>query len=488
MARKTTTQPQAPALQRGTINAEAEESVLAAVLSSPDTLQDLVEDHHLTEEDFGIPANALIWRAVMICDNAGKPYDRITVADELTRMGLFADAGGAEKLDHLLTLGVEAINVNAHAKIVTERSQIRRTLRVARQIAEAATAVDAHGDQVKAIAEEALFNLSDERRSGSGFVNMTESMAEVTRLMAIAKNRDSLLQGHSTGFRDLDAKTAGLEAGQLIIAAGRPGMGKTSFALQIAAAVAAATGKLAVFYSYEMGHVELSTRLLSSQLKVSSGLLRSGRLPDEAIRDLAKLSDRLSKLPLVFKDNPPRTISEVRSELRRLRRRSEIGIVVFDYIQLMEGDVGRRDANEAEIIGSISRGMKILSGEIGAPVIGLSQLNRQVEQRPDKRPVMSDLRSSGSLEQDADKIFFIYRHGAYYPDSENNNAEILIAKQRNGIAGVKIELGWHGETTSFSDLPEGYQGGGGEVHQPGNAGGGSRRTGGGSSNRIPDPF
>jgi replicative DNA helicase len=434
----------------GLVDAVAEAAVLGACLQNPETYFDVCLE--LVEEDFGVGAHRLIWRAMVNCDLQGKPLDAVTVGDELTRAGDLGRAGGRQRLLDLIA-GVPAAleNSGAHVDIVRDRSLARHVMGAARSIAGEVNQPATTGPDALEFAEQQVFALGN-RQSGDGTIHIAQAVPEM--LASLAKARNKLLLGHSTGFNELDKRTAGLQGGQLIILAARPGMGKSAMALQLARNVCETSGDPVLFFSYEMSHDELLIRMLSGSIGVPLHDLRQGNLPHEAERDLSAAAQRMMALNLHINDKPPATISGLRSMVRRRARRGPLAAVVIDYIQLMSGDGRGRDENRTQEIGAISRGLKMLARELDIPVIGLSQLNRSLEQRPNKRPMLSDLRESGSLEQDADSVWFLYRPSVYDASADPTGAELIIGKQRQGATG-HFPLIFDAPLARYRDAPAG---------------------------------
>lgn len=427
------------------VDADAERAVIAALLTSPDAFYDI--SLLLSPEDFGVDTNADIYRAVLACDAAGKPVDQITVADELKRQKALTRVGGAPALTSLVEEAANAGNVIAHGNIVSDKALLRRLLTTGQTIAGGAITPGAVGHDALTAAETSVFDLG-RQRSGSTMVEMPQAVAEM--LQDLAKSRTALLLGHSTGWADLDRMTGGLQAGQLITVAARPAMGKSAFALSLARHIAESTGLLVPFLSYEMSRSELSMRMLSTALKYDLLRLRQGDMPTDMERDLAVAAEKMALLPVLIDDNPPETIGGVRSAMRRLARRGQVGAVVIDYLQLMSGDGRHSDENRTQEVSAISRGLKRLADELECPVIACSQLNRQLENRPNKRPQLSDLRESGSIEQDSSVVLMLYREVVYNAAADPTLAELIIAKQRNGPIGV-IHLEFASECALFTD-------------------------------------
>lgn len=430
------------------VDADAEAHVLAALLTSPEAFLDVSE--RLVADDFGVPAHAVIYAAIVDLDTTGKPIDAITVANELRRRRLLAKAGGPDYVAQLLEVAPTVDHVAAHADIVAEKALARRLVEAGRHISGTALAAQLPAADALTDAETTIFALGATRRRSS-LTPMPQAVAET--MAELAKSRNRLLLGHPTGFPELDRLTGGFQGGQLITLAARPAMGKSAFALQLATHIAGATGLLVPFISYEMSLSELTMRMLSTAVNYDLHKLRQGDLPQGMDRDLAVAAEHLTELSVLIDANPPESISSVRSAMRRLARRGEIGAIVIDYLQLMEGDQRFRDSNRTQEVSEISRGLKRLATELDVPVIALSQLNRQLETRPNKRPMLSDLRESGSIEQDSSLVMFLYRDHVYNATSPANLAELIIAKQRNGPSNVTVPLFFDAHCARFRSAP-----------------------------------
>lgn len=422
----------------------AERAVIAALLTSPNSYDDVAEK--LTSGDFVTPAHAAVFDAVIAVEAAGKPIDVITVTDELRRRRALKRAGGADNVADLAQAGGELAHLSAHIAIIEEKSLLRRTIAAGQQMCAAALAPDTTADKVVDEAETAVFALQRNRNETS-LTPMAQAIPDL--LAELAKGRSGQMLGHSTGIEGLDRVTGGLQPGQLILLAARPGVGKSALALQMARHIAETTGLSVPFLSYEMATNELTLRLLGGALRCDITRLRAGDIPPEMERDIAVAAERLAGVPLLIDDNPPATIAGVRSAMRSLARRADLGAVFIDYLQLVDGDESVRGANRNDVVSSITRGAKRLAVELGVPVIGLSQLNRAVTERGGK-PRLSDLRESGSLEQDANVVGFVIRD-LESVNADPTRAELLIAKQRSGPAGVSIPLTFHPQSTTFTD-------------------------------------
>lgn len=438
---------------------EAEQSVLGGLLidnSAWDGAADL-----LNESDFYRFEHKHIYTAIGKLINAGKPADVVTVFDELTSVGRAEECGGLAYLNALAQSVPSAANLRRYAEIVRERAILRKLVSTSDEIATAA--MNPQGRAVTQILDEAegkIFRIGEEgSRSKQGFQAIDHLMiALMDRVNELAESGAQDVTGVRTGFYDLDKQTAGLQPGDLIVLAARPSMGKTAFAVNIAENVAINEGLPVVIYSMEMGAAQLALRMVGSIGRIDQSHLRTGQLKDDEWGRLAEAVDKLGKSSIFIDESPGLSPSEVRARARRQARIcGQLGLIVIDYLQLMSGNGGGSEENRATVLGEISRGLKALAKELKCPVIALSQLNRSVEQRPDKRPMMSDLRESGAIEQDADIIMFIYRDEYYTKDAckEPGVAEIIIAKQRNGPTGT-VKLAFLKPLTRFENLAAGY--------------------------------
>ena len=419
---------------------EAEQSVLGGLL-----LENLAWDkcsELLTDSDFYRHEHRHIYGAIGSLIASSKPADVITVFESLQSLGKAEDCGGLAYLNALAQSVPSASNVRRYAEIVRERSVLRKLISASDEIA--TTAFNPQGQPVSQILDEAesrIFRIGEEGSRGSaGFQPMDKLVqALIDRVQELEANGSEDVTGIRTGFYDLDRMTAGLQKGDLIVLAARPSMGKTAFALNIAEHVAVQEGLPVAVFSMEMGASQLALRVVGSLGRIDQQHLRTGRLRDDEWERLPEAASKLSEAPMFIDESPGLNPAELRARARRLARQygGTLGLIVIDYQQLMSGSSNSSEENRATVLGEISRGMKGLAKELQCPVIALSQLNRSVETRPDKRPMMSDLRESGAIEQDADVIMFIYRDDYYNKDSkEPGVAEIVLAKQRNGPVGT----------------------------------------------------
>jgi replicative DNA helicase len=440
---------------------EAESSVLGGLLldnGAWDRVNDLLADG-----DFYRYEHRLVYTAMAALINASKPADVITVFEQLQSQGKAEEIGGLAYLNALAQYVPSAGNIRRYAEIVRERSILRKLVAASDEIA-----TNAFNPQGRAVAqildesEQKIFNIGEEgSRMKRGFQAMDSLVVDLLdRVQEMADNPNDIT-GVPTGFYDLDRMTAGLQPGDMIVLAARPSMGKTAFAINIAEHVALNEGLPVAVFSMEMGAAQLAVRIVGSIGRIDQGHLRTGKLTDEEWPRLTEAIEKLRNISLHIDETAGLTASELRANARRLARQcGKLGLIVVDYLQLMSGSSSDNE-NRATELGEISRGLKMLAKELGCPVIALSQLNRSVEQRPDKRPMMSDLRESGAIEQDADIIMFIYRDEYYTKDAckEPGVAEIIIAKQRNGPTGT-VKLAFLKPLTRFENLAAGYGGGG----------------------------
>ena len=438
---------------------ESESSVLGGLLldnAAWDRVGDL-----LTEADFYRYEHRLIYGAIGALINASKPADVITVFEHLQNQGKAEETGGLSYLNSLAQYVPSAGNIRRYAEIVRERSVLRKLVAASDEIA--TNAFNPKGRPVSTIVDEAeqkIFNIGEQgARNKQGFQSMDTLVVNLLdRVQEMADNPNDVT-GVPTGFYDLDRMTAGFQAGDLIVLAARPSMGKTALAINIAEHVALNEGLPVAVFSMEMGAAQLAVRIVGSIGRIDQGHLRTGKLTDEEWPRLTEAIEKLRTISLHIDESAGLTSSELRANARRLARQcGKLGLIVVDYLQLMSGSSSDGE-NRATELGEISRGLKMLARELQCPVIALSQLNRSVEQRPDKRPMMSDLRESGAIEQDADIIMFIYRDEYYTKEAckEPGVAEVIIAKQRNGPTGV-VKLAFLKPITKFESLASGGSG------------------------------
>jgi len=435
---------------------EAESSVLGGLLLDNDAW-DRVGDI-LTEKDFYRYEHQLVFAAAGSIINAGRPADVITVFEHLQGLGKATEVGGLSYLNALAQYVPSAANIRRYAEIVRDKSVLRKLISVSDAIA--TSAFNPKGRDVSDIVDESeqkIFHIGEQgARNKQGFIGMDSLVVDLLDKVQVLADNPADVTGVPTGYYDLDRMTAGLQAGDLIVLAARPSMGKTALAINIAEHVALNEGLPVAVFSMEMGAAQLAVRVVGSIGRIDQGHLRTGKLDDSEWPRLTEAIEKLRTISLHIDESPGLTSSEIRSNARRLARQcGKLGLIVVDYLQLMGGS-GNDGDNRASELGEISRGLKMLAKELQCPVIALSQLNRSVEQRPDKRPMMSDLRESGAIEQDADIIMFIYRDEYYTKEAckEPGVAEVIIAKQRNGPTGT-VKLAFQRQYTRFENLAHG---------------------------------
>ncbi|MCX7543860.1 replicative DNA helicase [Marinicella gelatinilytica] len=429
---------------------EAEQAVLAGLMlvqSAWDKVSGL-----LSEEDFYFAKHKSIYQGVSFLNSQNEACDVVTLSEWLQSHDLEDKTGGLDYLTEIANNYPVASNIAAYAKIVRDRSVLRQMIEIGNQLAESAFNTEGQSaDELIENAEKLVFKIREQTlKSKSGFHDIKNVLAETIERLEKLSETDGEITGIPYGWDDLDRMTAGLHNSDLVVVAGRPAMGKTSFAINIAERAACSNQHVAVF-SMEMAATQLVTRMFSSLSQIDSRNLKLGRISDSEWPRLAQTNEMLQGASIYIDDTPALTPNEVLSKCRRLKNTKGLDLVVIDYLQLMQvkGKVSENRANE---ISEISRGLKAMAKELNVPVIALSQLNRSLEQRPNKRPIMSDLRESGAIEQDADLIIFIYRDEVYNPETEDKGvAEIIIGKHRNGSIG-KVELLFRGAYTRFDNL------------------------------------
>ena len=427
---------------------EAEQAVLGSMLTDKDSVIAAMEV--LKEEDFYREDNRTIYSAITNLYNRGEPIDIITIKDELVSLGKFDAIGGLEYLAELPEKVPTTANVDKYIKIVEEKSMLRTLIKTANELIVLGYDQTEDVEAVMDVAEKKIFNVM-QRKNQKGYTSMKDILVDSFTQLEELYNRKQHITGVPTGFADLDYKTAGLHNSDLILVAARPAMGKSAFALNIAS-YAAVKAKIPVaIFSLEMSKEQMGNRILCSEAMVDSNKVRTGKIEDEDWAKLAMASGELSESQIFIDDTPGISVMEIRAKCRKLKLEKNIGLVVIDYLQLVQGSNKKGGSREQEI-SEISRSLKILAKEINVPVIALSQLSRAPEQRPDHRPMLSDLRESGAIEQDADIVMFLYRDDYYNEDSEKKNiAEVIIAKHRAGSTGT-VELLWLGNYTKFANI------------------------------------
>ncbi|KQL51308.1 replicative DNA helicase [Heyndrickxia shackletonii] len=429
-------------------NIEAEQAVLGAVFLEPSSL--ITASEILIPEDFYRNAHQIIFNIFLKLNDAGKAVDLVTVAEELAASKQLEDVGGISYLSELAGSVPTAANIEYYARIVGEKSLLRRLIRTATTIATDGYTREDEVDELLSEAERSIMEVANRKNAGA-FHNIKDVLVRTYDNIELLHNRKGDITGIPTGFTELDSMTAGFQRNDLIIVAARPSVGKTAFALNIAQNVGTKAGENVAIFSLEMGAEQLVMRMLCAEGNINAQNLRTGSLTDEDWRKLTMAMGSLSNSGIFIDDTPGIRINEIRSKCRRLKQEHGLGMILIDYLQLIQGS-GRSNENRQQEVSEISRSLKALARELEVPVIALSQLSRGVEQRQDKRPMMSDIRESGSIEQDADIVAFLYRDDYYDKESENKNIiEIIIAKQRNGPVGT-VSLAFVKEYNKFVNL------------------------------------
>lgn len=428
-------------------NLEAEQAVLGCMLLDGEVIPTVMEI--LKSDDFYREDHREIFESIMDLFDRAQPIDIITVSERLSHRGTLDNVGGLEYLSNIATAVPTTANARHYSKIVEEKALLRRLIRASSEIVnmgyEAADEVSFVLDK----AEKSIFDIL-QKRNTQGFAHIRDVLVDAFNKLEELYNNKGYVTGIPTGFNDLDFKLSGLQNSDLILIAGRPAMGKTAFGLNVAQYAAIARHVPTAIFSLEMSKEQLVNRILCSEVMVDSHKMRTGKLDDEDITKISRALGPVSDAPIYIDDTPGVTVMDIRAKCRRLKLEKNLGLVMIDYLQLMQGR-GKNDSRQQEI-SEISRSLKILAKEINIPVICLSQLSRGPESRTDHRPMLSDLRESGAIEQDADIVMFLYRDDYYNPDTEKKNvAEVIVAKHRGGSTGT-VELRWFGEYTKFANL------------------------------------
>lgn len=431
---------------------QAEQAVIGSMLTDKDAVTASIEV--LKEEDFYREDNKAIYAAMLALYNRAEPIDLITVKAELESMGKLDQIGGLEYLAELPDKVPTTANAIKYIHIVEEKSVLRNLIKTANEIIELGYDPTEEVEDIMEGAEKRIFNLMQDKNQ-KGYSNIKDVLVDSFTQLEELYNRKQHITGVPTGFADLDYRTAGFHGSDLILIAARPAMGKSAFALNIATNAAVRHDTPVAVFSLEMSKEQMVNRILCSEAMVDSNKVRTGKLEDEDWGKLAGSIGPLSESNIFIDDTPGISVMEIRAKCRKLKLEKNIGMVMIDYLQLVQGSNKRNGSREQEI-SEISRSLKVLAKELNVPVIALSQLSRAVEQRPDHRPMLSDLRESGAIEQDADIVMFLYRDDYYNQDSEKKNvAEVIIAKHRGGSTGT-VELGWLGSYTKFVNLEKRY--------------------------------
>ena len=430
-------------------NIEAEQAVLGAMLIEKEAIARVTE--LLKGGDFYREAHRLIFEAMLDLYNRNEAVDMITVIELLKREDNLDKVGGIAYVTSLANSVPTAANVHYHAKIVEEKALLRQLIQTSTKIAALGYEGSEEVSQIVDQAEKMILEVSN-RRIGGDFTPIKSIVLDAFgKIEQLYESRGGIT-GLATGFKDLDRLTSGLQKSDLILVAARPSMGKTAFTLNIASNVAIREKKAVAFFSLEMSKEQLVQRMLCAEASIDSQKLRIGELEDDDWTKLINAADRLSGAPIFIDDTAGISVLEMRSKARRLKVEHDLSLIIIDYLQLMQGSGGKGGENRQQEISEISRSLKGLARELGVPVVALSQLSRSVESRQVKKPMLSDLRESGSLEQDADIVAFLYREDYYNPDTENKNiTEIIVAKHRNGPVD-SVQLFFHKQFTRFADL------------------------------------
>ena len=428
---------------------EAEQSVVGAMLMDKDAI--LAASEIICGDDFYQNAYGVIFDSMVELFNEGKPVDLITLQERLKEKEVPPEISSLEFVRDLVAAVPTSANVRYYAQIVSDKAVMRKLIKMNDELSNICYAGNEPLESVLEKTEKSVFQLLQNRNAGE-YVPIRQVVMNALEKVEKASKSKGTVTGIPTGFIDLDYKLSGLQSSDLVLVAARPSMGKTAFVLNIAQYVAFKKDKCTAIFSLEMSKEQLVNRLFSLESQVDAQALRTGNMKDSDWEKLIEAAGIIGQSNLIIDDTPSISISELRSKCRKYKMEHGLDLIIIDYLQLMSGSVGGRSESRQQEISDISRSLKALARELNVPVIALSQLSRAVEQRPDKRPMLSDLRESGAIEQDADVVMFIYRDEYYNKDSEyKKQAEIIIAKQRNGPVGT-VHLAWLGEYTKFANL------------------------------------
>lgn len=429
-------------------NLEAEKSVIGSMFMDREAA--LTVSEMLTADDFYQKQYGIIFESMVELYNENKPIDLVTLQDKLNEKDLPPEYSGVEFIRELVIAVPTSANVKHYAQIVKEKAVLRKLIKITESIANECYLGKDNLETILEQTEKQIFNIV-QSRGNSDYVDIKEVVLQsLESIEVVAKNKGSVT-GISTGFIDLDYKTSGMQPSDFILIAARPSMGKTAFVLNLAEHMAVKQKVTTAIFSLEMSKDQLVKRMLAMNSRVDSQLIRTGNLKDDDWVKLIEGAREIGESKLILDDTPSISIAELRSKCRKYKLEHNLGIIMIDYLQLMSGG-GKKSESRQQEISDISRSLKALARELNVPVIALSQLSRAVEQRPDKRPMLSDLRESGAIEQDADVVMFVYRDDYYNKDSEDKGvAEIIIGKQRNGPTGT-VKLKWQAELTRFANL------------------------------------
>ena len=440
-------------VQRMPYSMEAEQSVLGSVLLEPECFSRILEK--IKVDDFFLNQNKEIYSAMLDFFNQSKPIDIVSLKEQLTVRGTLEGAGGLEYLKEIAMFVPTTANLNHYIEVMLEKSDLRNMISIAQELSQMGYSGTSEAGQLIDYAEQKLLDIS-KKRTNHSYSRINEVIAStLERLNKLSKDKNKVT-GIPTGFSDLDEMTSGLQNSDLILVAARPAMGKSSFAMNIAEYAALHKNVPVLVFNLEMSKEQIVSRMLCSDALVDSSKLRTGDLDQNDWDKILRSVPTLSKAPVFIDDTPGISVSEIRAKSRNLKLKENIGLIVIDYLQLMQGAAGSESRQQE--ISNISRNLKIMAKELDVPVIALSQLSRAPEQRQNHRPILSDLRESGAIEQDADIVMFLYRDDYYDEESEEKNvAECIIAKHRNGEVGT-IKMCWLGQFTKFTDMEKQYDG------------------------------
>ena len=429
-------------------NLEAEQSVLGGMLLSQEAVADVLEV--VSAVDFYTPKHELIFDAVVTLFGRGEPTDVIAVTDYLNKQGNLLKAGGADYLHSLTSFVPTAANASYYGKIVSDKAILRRLIEAGTRIAQSGYESQGEVEELVNQAQSEIFSVANQSAK-EDYVGLSDSLEVAIRDIELAQNRGGEMTGIPTGFTNLDAFTHGLHPGQLVIVAARPAVGKSTFALDLARHASVKKNQATIFFSLEMGRSEIAMRMLSAQSSIYLQSMRKGTLTEGDWAKLAAVRGEINDAPLYIDDSPNMSLVEIRAKCRRLAQQVDLKMVVIDYIQLMTS--GKKVESRQQEVSEFSRALKLLAKELNIPVIALSQLNRQAEQAKDKKPELSHLRESGSLEQDADVVVLLHREGIFEKDHPRaGEADLILAKQRNGPTGT-VTVAFQGQYSRFVNMP-----------------------------------
>ncbi len=425
----------------------AEKATLGGMLLSQEAVAEVFEE--VRASDFYAPKHEFVFNAILSLFGKGEPTDVIAVTDELNKTGNLLKAGGADYLHELAAFVPTAASASYYASIVSEKAVLRRLIEAGTRIAQSGYESQGEVSELVNEAQSEIFKVASDT-AGEDFVALNTSIEDAIQEMEMAQNRGGELTGIATGFTELDQMTHGLHGGQLVILAARPAMGKSTLALDIARNAAITQGKSTIFFSLEMGRAEIAMRLLSAESATSLQSMRKGMLAEKDWSKIAATRGKINDAPLFIDDSPNMTLVEIRAKCRRLAQQTDLKMVVIDYLQLLTS--GKKVESRQQEVSEFSRALKLLAKELGVPVIAISQLNRQTEQSKDKKPELSHLRESGSLEQDADVVVLLHREGVFEKDHPRaGEADLILAKQRNGPTGTVV-VAFQGHYSRFMNM------------------------------------